>query len=138
VAGTANKTTPGDGDVDAFVDSVADERRRADARLILTLMREVTGEPAVLWGRAIVGFGSRHYRYATGREGDVPAVSFSPRKAQTVLYLTGLLDEYADLLERVGPYQTGKGCLYLKRVDENDEAVLREMVARSVRLAADA
>jgi len=66
----------------------------------------------------------------------MPVVSFSPRKAQTVLYLIGLLDEYADLLARVGPYPTGKGCLYLKRVDQNDPAVIREMAARSVRLAA--
>lgn len=136
VGSSGNKTIAGDGDVDAFIDAVADEQRRSDARLIVRLMRETTGEPAVMWGRAIVGFGSRHYRYPSGREGDMPAVSFSPRKAQTVLYLTGLLDEYADLLARLGPYTTGKGCLYLKRVDQNDPAVIREMVARSVHIAA--
>ena len=138
MAGNANKTTPGDGDADAFIAAVPDEQRRDDARLVVALMREATGEPAVMWGSSIVGFGSRHYRYATGREGDVPAVGFSPRKAQTVLYLTGQLDDYADLLGRVGPHKTGKGCLYLKRVDQNDRTVLREIIARSYHAAADA
>lgn len=129
----ANKTIPGDGDVGAFLDGVADERRRDDARHLVELMGAVTGQPAVMWGTAIIGFGSRHYRYETGREGDVPAVSFSPRKAQTVLYLNGGLDAYQDLLERLGPYTTGKGCLYLKRVGDADDAVLRELVDRSFR-----
>jgi hypothetical protein len=126
-----NITTPGDGDVGAFVDGVADERRRADARHLVELMGTVTGQPAVLWGRAIIGFGSRHYRYASGREGDVPAVSFSPRKARTVLYLNGGLDVYQDLLDRLGPHTTSKGCLYLQRVTDADDAVLRELIARS-------
>ncbi|GAB3851801.1 hypothetical protein GCM10027610_079020 [Dactylosporangium cerinum] len=127
----SNITTPGDGDVGAFVDGVADERRRDDARHLVELMGAVTGQPAVLWGSAIIGFGTRHYRYESGREGDMPAVSFSPRKAQTVLYLSGGLDVYQDLLERLGPHTTGKGCLYLKRVGDADDAVLRELVGRS-------
>jgi hypothetical protein len=130
----ANQTTAGDGDVGAFVDGVTDERRREDARHLVTLMGAVTGQPAVLWGRAIIGFGSRHYRYESGREGDVPAVGFSPRKAQTVLYLTGGLEAYQDLLDRLGPHTTGKSCLYLKRVGDADDAVLRELVGRSFRM----
>jgi hypothetical protein len=129
-----NITTPGDGDVSAFVDGVADERRRADARHLVALMGAVTGQPAILWGTAIIGFGSRHYRYESGREGDMPAVSFSPRKAQTVLYLSGGPEAYQDLLDRLGPHTTGKGCLYLKRVGDADDAVLREMVGRSFRM----
>ncbi len=129
-----NLTIAGDGDVGAFVDGVADERRRADARHLVALMGAVTGQPAVMWGRAIVGFGSRHYRYESGREGDVPAVSFSPRKAQTVLYLSGGLELYQDLLDRLGPHTTGKSCLYLKRVGDADDAVLREIVGRSFRM----
>jgi len=136
VAGNANKTMPGGGDADAFIAAVADEQRRDDPRLVVALMREATGEPAVMWGSSIVGFGARHYRYATGREGDVPAVGFSPRKAQTVLYLTGQLDDYADLLGRVGPHKAGKGCLHFKRVDQNDRAVLREIIVRSYQAAA--
>jgi hypothetical protein len=136
VADGASKTTPTTADVGAFVDSVADDHRRADAWLLLDIMRAATGQPPVMWGTSIVGFGSRHYRYASGREGDVPAVSFSPRKAQTVLYLTGGLAKYADLLPRLGQHQTGKGCLYLKRVDQADAAILREIAARSYRFAA--
>ena len=130
-----NLTVPGDGDVGVFVDGVADERRRADARHLVELMGTVTGQPAVMWGRAIIGFGSRHYRYESGREGDMPAVSFSPRKAQTVLYLTGGLEAYRDLLDRLGPHTTSKGCLYLKRVGDADDAVLREIVGRSFGMA---
>ncbi|WP_344502208.1 DUF1801 domain-containing protein [Dactylosporangium maewongense] len=126
-----NQTVAGDGDVGEFVEGVADERRRGEARQLVALMGAVTGAPAVLWGKAIVGFGSRHYRYDSGREGDIPAVSFSPRKAQTVLYLTGGVDAYQDLLGRLGPHTTGKGCLYIKRVDAVDDAVLREIVGRS-------
>lgn len=130
-----NRTTATDGDVGAFVDAVADEQRRRDARLLVDLMGEVTGEPAVLWGSSIIGFGTMHYRYASGREGDTAAIGFSPRKAQTVLYLIGQMDDYRDLLDRLGPHQTGKGCLYLKRVDQVDPAALREIVARSHRVA---
>jgi hypothetical protein len=126
-----NQTTAGDGDVGAFVDGVTDERRRDEARHLVGLMGAVTGQPAVLWGRAIIGFGSRHYRYESGREGDIAAISFSPRKAQMVLYLSGGVEHYQDLLDRLGPHSTGKGCLYLKRVGDVDDAVLREIVGRS-------
>jgi hypothetical protein len=119
---------------DAFVEGVADERRRAEARRLVELMGEETGQPAVLWGQSIIGFGSRHYRYESGREGDVPAIGFSPRKAQTVLYLTGGVEAYQDLLARLGPHTTGKGCLYLKRLDTVDDTVLREIVGRSFHL----
>ena len=130
-----SKTIPTGGDVHAFIAGVPDEQRRRDAQLLAELFAQVTGEPPVLWGTAIVRFGSRHYRYDSRREGDVPAVSFSPRKAQTVLYLTGALAEYEDLLSRLGPYQTGKGCLYLKRVDQVDTAALQEIATRSYHAA---
>jgi hypothetical protein len=131
-----NTTTATDGDVGAFIAAVADDQRRHDAQLLVDLMREVTGQRPTLWGSAIVGFGSRHYRYASGREGDTPAVGFSPRKAQSVLYLTGSPDDYDDLLQRLGRHRLGKGCLYLRRVDQADATALREIVARSYRLAA--
>lgn len=131
----ANKTTANDGDVDAFLAGITDEQRRRDAIALTGLMREVTGQPAVLWGPAIVGFGTYHYRYPTGREGDIPAVSFSPRKSQTTLYPLGDLAEYAELLERVGPHTLGKGCLYIKRVDQADQAALRGIIAQSYRKA---
>jgi hypothetical protein len=137
VADDANKTTATDASVSGFIDNVADEQRRNDARLLVGLMQEATGQQPVMWGSGIVGFGIRHYRYASGREGDFPPVSFAPRKAQTALYLTGGLDKFEDLLARLGPHSTGKGCLYLKRVDQADAGVLRDLVARSYRLAAE-
>ena len=124
--------------MDAFLDAIPDERRRADARLLIDLMTEVTGQAPELWPANIVGFGKYHYKYDSGREGDTIAVGFAPRKAQTVVYVTGYLDNYADLLERLGPHTRGKGCLYLKRVADLDTAVLREIVARSYRNAAPA
>jgi hypothetical protein len=133
MAESSNKTTANEGDAGVFVDAIADEQRRSDAHLLVDLMREVTGQPAVMWGTAIIGFGSRHYRYPSGREGDTMAVGFAPRKAQSVLYLTGGLSEYEDLLAQLGQYQTGKGCLYLKRVDQADTQALRDIVARSYR-----
>ena len=120
-----------DDDVEAFLGTITDEQRHRDARLLVDLMREVTGEPPAMWGTSIIGFGSRHYRYGSGREGDVAAIGFSPRKAQTVLYLTGDLEQYADLLDRLGPHTHGKGCVYVKRADRVDRAALREIVARS-------
>ncbi|MFF5081299.1 DUF1801 domain-containing protein [Actinoplanes sp. NPDC000266] len=118
-------------DVATFLDTIDDDQRQRDARLLVALMAEVTGEPPAMWGSAIIGFGSRHYRYDSGREGDVAAIGFSPRKGQTSIYLTGYLEAYEDLLEKLGPHKTGKGCLYLKRVDQADQESLRQIVARS-------
>ena len=128
---------PAGADVAGFVAAVADDRRRRDAEALVELMGEVTGQPPVLWGTSIVGFGSRHYRYPSGREGDTAAVGFSPRSASTVLYLTGAVEDYADLLAGLGPHRTGKGCVYLTRVDQVDATALRAVVARSYRAATD-
>lgn len=130
------KTTATDGDVRDFVAAVPDDRRRRDAELLVDLLGEATGEPPVLWGTSIVGFGTRHYRYPSGREGDTAAVGFSPRAGRTVLYLTGGIEEYADLLAALGPHRTGTACLYLPRVEEVDRTVLREIAVRSHRAAA--
>jgi len=131
VADSTNKTTATGGDVQAFLAGIGDDQRRRDAEALAELMREVTGQPAVLWGTSIVGFGTYHYRYETGREGDTAAISFSPRAAATTLYLTGAMEEYAGALGRLGPHKLGKGCLYLKRVDQVDPEALREIVALS-------
>jgi hypothetical protein len=135
MASRDNKTKATDGDVRIFVEKVGNEQRRSDAALLIDLIEGITGLPAVLWGTSIIGFGSRHYRYESGREGDMPAVAFSPRSAETVLYLSGGLEKYSDLLARVGAHRTGKGCLYLKRVSSVDPGVLREIVARSYEFA---
>jgi hypothetical protein len=131
----AQKTQPTGADVEAFLDAVPDERRRADARTLCALLADATGEPPVLWGATIVGFGSYHYRYESGHEGTSALVGFSPRKPHLVLYLAGgFEDRHARLLARLGPHKTGKGCLYLKRLDDVDLDVLRELVDRSVRV----
>ncbi len=126
------KTTAGGGDVQAFLEAVADEQRRADAKVVCDLMSETTGEPPVMWGDSIVGFGSRHMRYATGREIDWMVIGFSPRKANLTLYLMEGYDGYGEQLARLGKFSTGKSCLYIKRLSDVDMDVLRELVTSSV------
>ncbi|MEU1685317.1 DUF1801 domain-containing protein [Micromonospora sp. NPDC005707] len=128
-------TVPTDASVDDFLAAVPDDRRRADAERLCALLREVTGEPPVMWGPSIVGFGTYRYTYAGGRTGDWPLVGFSPRKQQLVVYLVGGYEErYPSVLARLGPHKTRKGCLYLKRLDDVDESALRELVDRTVRV----
>ena len=118
--------------VAGFLAAVPDEQRRQDARRLCAMMREITGEPPTMWGTSIIGFGTYHYRYASGHEGDAPLASFSPRRQHLAIYLVGEFgDRYQPLLARLGPHQTGKGCLYLKRLDDVDHDVLRELVDRS-------
>ena len=126
------KTKATDGDVEAFLASIEDDARRADAHAVCALIAEAAKAPPVMWGSAIVGFGHRTLRYPDGRETDWMAVGFSPRKASTTLYLAGALEDYADLLADLGKHATGKGCLYVKRLDDVDLAVLRKIVSRSV------
>jgi len=131
-------TAANDDDVEAFLDSIADEVRQSDAREVRALMSAAAKAPAVMWGSAIVGFGSRRLRYDDAREIDWMVIGFSPRKASTTLYLSGGVDHYADLFARLGKHTTGKGCLYLKRVSDVDRDVLVEVIARSVAHATQA
>jgi len=125
------KTQPHEGSVEAFLNGVEDDGKREDAFALLTLMEEVTGEPATMWGDSIVGFGSYHYRYASGREGDWFLTGFSPRKRDLTLYIMAGFDRYDALLEKLGKFKTGKSCLYLKRLGDVDLDVLRELVRQS-------
>jgi hypothetical protein len=128
---TAPTTQP----VSEFLAAVPDERRRADAHTLVAIMRGITGEEPVMWGQSIVGFGTYHYRYASGHEGDSPLAAFSPRKQHLVVYLVaGFADRYPSALARLGPHRTGKGCLYLKSLDGIDRAVLGELIERSTRV----
>ena len=131
MADTTRKTQPHDGDVDAFLATVDDARRRTDAEAVLALMRDVTGVEPVMWGGSIVGFGTQRYTTADGREHDYFAVGFSPRKAALTLYGLTYYESNQDLLDRLGPHRTGKGCLYVTRLDRVDATVLRELVERS-------
>jgi hypothetical protein len=129
---TELKTKPSDDDVEVFLASVEDEGRRADAQAVCALIANAADAPPVMWGSAIVGFGHRVLRYPDGRETDWMAIGFSPRKANTTLYLTGGLETYADLLADLGKHTTAKGCLYIKRLADVDLAVLAKIVRRSV------
>ncbi len=126
------KTTPTPASVDAYIDAVEDAQKRADCRAVAAMMAEVTGAPARMWGPSIVGFGSYHYRYASGREGDFMETGFAARKRAITLYIMAGFSEYGDLLAKLGKHDTGKSCLYVKRMADVDQAVLREMVERSV------
>lgn len=126
------KTRPTGQSVEAFLAGLADERQREDSRALIALMREITGEEPRMWGPSIIGFGSYHYRYASGREGDAPLTGFSPRKQNLSVYLAYGFERQADLLERLGKHKLGKACLYLKRLDDADPAALRELIERSV------
>ena len=124
-------------DVEAFLASIPDSGRRADALTLCALMQEITGEPPAMWGSSIIGFGSYHYRYESGREGDSALAGFAPRKQATVVYLDPD-SRAAELLDRLGPVKTGKGCVYVKRLDDIDRDALRELIDRSVRARRDA
>jgi len=124
-----NKTKATKVSVAAFIDTITDQNRRADAKALVKLMQKAAGEKPKMWGPSIIGFGSYHYTYDSGREGDMPVVAFSPRKAATVLY--GLSDSEA-LLPKLGKHTRGKGCLYIKKLADVDQKVLETMAAKAV------
>jgi len=127
-----NKTKATKLSVAAFIDALPDETKRADAKALVKLMQTATGEKPAMWGPSIIGFGSYHYKYDSGREGDMPLAGFSPRKAATVLYImTGLCDSQA-LLAKLGKHTTGKACLYVKKLADVDQKVLEALVVKSV------
>ena len=129
----SQKTQPTEADVEAFLNAVPDPGRRDDARTVCRLLGDVTGEPAVLWGPSIVGFGAYSYRYPSGHEGRSALVGFSPRKRNLVVYLVGGFEErYPELVEGLGLHKAGRGCLYLKRLADVDLGVLRQLVERSI------
>jgi hypothetical protein len=126
------KTKPTEVPVADFIGAVENPQRRADAGTLCALLEEVSGEPATMWGPSIIGFGRYHYRYASGHEGDAPRLGFSPRKAQTVLYVMGGFEGQDDLVARLGKVKTSVACLYVNRLDQIDMDVLREMATRSL------
>lgn len=127
-----NKTAFTNADVRTFINSVKDERQRADAHRIASMMERLTGHAPEMYGPSIIGFGRCHYKYESGREGDMPRLGFSPRKGQTVLYITDGYDKYAQLMSRLGKHKTGRSCLYIKRLDDIDEAVLEQLCVESL------
>ncbi len=124
--------------VDEFIDAVPDESARQDCRTLVDLMRRVTGAEPEMWGDSIVGFGNYHYRYASGRENDWFYLGFAPRKRELALYVIAGIEQFEDLLRRLGKYRTGKTCLYVKRLADIDLDVLEEIAAASLWALKDA
>ena len=127
------KTKVNNASVEGFLNSVKDEQTREDCFEILKMMKQVTKEEPKMWGSSIVGFGSYHYKGASGREGDWMLTGFSPRKQNLSLYLMHGFDEQKDLLKKLGKHKTSMGCLYIKKLDDVDKKVLKELVAGSVK-----
>jgi hypothetical protein len=125
------KTKPTSVSPRTFISQVESEQRRKDCRELAALMKDITGHPPKMWGPSIVGFDRCRYKYASGREGEMLLTGFSPRKQDLVLYLGPGL-ENASLMERLGKHKRGKGCLYLKKLDDIDRSVLRELITASV------
>ena len=130
---TELKTKVNAASVEAFLNSVTDQQQREDCFEILKLMQQVTKETPKMWGTSIVGFGSYHYKGASGREGDWMLTGFSPRKQNLTLYLMGGFDLHKDLLKKLGKYKTSVGCLYIKKLDDVDKKVLKKLVTESVK-----
>ncbi|MGZ9100794.1 MAG: DUF1801 domain-containing protein [Brevundimonas sp.] len=126
------KMKPTDVSVADFIAAVENPRRRADAETLCALFEEISGEPPVMWGPSIIGFGRYHYRYASGHEGDSPRLGFSPRKAQTVAYVMSGFEGQEDMIARIGKVKTSVSCMYINRLDQIDLGVLREMAVASL------
>jgi hypothetical protein len=121
--------------VESVLDALSDDGRRADARRLCALMQDITGEPPAMWGASIIGFGTYRYRYDSGHEGSSALASFAPRRDHLAIYLIGGYEErYPALLDRLGTHRSSKGCLYLKRLDDVDVDVLRDLIDRTVRV----
>jgi hypothetical protein len=118
--------------VEAFLNRVENKKKRNDSFAILRLMKQVTGEEPEMWGDSIVGFGKYHYKYASGREGDWFLTGFSPRVQNLTLYIMAGFDEYDQLLHKLGKHSTGKSCLYIKKIEDVNVEVLKELVKKSV------
>lgn len=129
---TELKTKPNDLSVKTFLDSIADHQVRSDCYKLVELMQKITGQEAKMWGNTIVGFGSYHYKYASGREGDWMITGFAPRKQNLTVYIMEGFDRHKVELARLGPYTTGKSCLYIKKLEDINLSILKEIIKNSV------
>jgi len=127
-----NKTKATAKSVPDFLNSIEDPVRKKDCLTISAMMEELSGSKPKMWGDSIVGFGNYHYKYASGREGDWFQVGFSPRKHALTLYIMGYLEFYQEILDKLGKYKHGKGCLYIKNLDDVDLDVLKKLIVTSI------
>jgi hypothetical protein len=127
-----NKTTANDQSVEEFLNAIADEQKRKDSFTVVELLKEASGMEPKMWGSSIVGVGSYHYKYESGREGDTMLAGFSPRKQNLTFYNVGGFEQYGDLLSQLGKHSLGKGCLYIKRLNDVDLPTLKKLIEASV------
>lgn len=127
------KTKPGRGSVVTFLNSIDDEQKRNDTYMLLNLMEEVSGEKPLMWGASIIGFGTYHYKYESGREGDWFLTGFSPRKHNFSIYIMSGFSNYDELMGKLGKHKTGKSCLYVNRLSDIEIEVLNQLVRESVK-----
>jgi len=127
-----NKTTETTNSVTDFINTIADETKRNDCFRIIELMQKQTGFEPKMWGTAIVGFGSYHYKYESGREGDAPLAGFSPRANAITLYLSSNFNTREELLKKFGKHKTGKGCIYIKKLEDINTSILKKMITDAV------
>lgn len=132
-----NKTKPTEQSVESFLENLDDQQKISDSYSLIELMRDVTGCEPKMWGSSIIGFDQYHYKYASGREGDFLKVGFSPRKRELSIYLMCDYDNQENLMKRLGKHRTGKSCLYVKKLEDIDLSVLRELVEESVKFVDD-
>ena len=127
------KTKPTKASVEKFLNGIADETRREDCFKVARIMEEITGEKPTMWGPSIVGFGSYHYKYASGQEGDWPIAAFSPRKRDLTLYLLPGFAKSGELMKQLGKHSTGVSCLYIKRLSDIHVPTLKKLIRDSVK-----
>lgn len=127
------KTRPTDASVEDFLKSVEHPQKREDGFELLEMMKEITNEEPIMWGPSIIGFGSYHYKYESGREGDMPLTGFSPRKKSLTVYIMSGFEEYKDLLDKLGKHKIGKSCLYINKLADVDKNVLKKIIKKSLK-----
>jgi len=131
MAKAKNKTVETDGSVMDFINSVDHEKRKEDAKKVLSMLKDITGSPAKMWGNSLIGFGNYHYKYESGREGDFFKAGLSPRKTALTIYIMAGFERFEELMAKLGKYKTGKSCLYIKKLEDVDEEVLKELMQAS-------
>ena len=127
------KTKPTKASVKEFLNQITDKERRDDCFTVAKIMEEITGDKPKMWGPSIVGFGTWHYKYATGREGDWPIAAFSPRKKDLTLYLMMGFQKHTELMQKLGKHSTGKSCLYIKRLSDIHVPTLKKLIKTSIK-----
>jgi uncharacterized protein DUF1801 len=127
------KTKPTTASVEKFLNKVADETRREDCFTVARMMEEITGSKPTMWGESIVGFGSYHYKYASGQEGDWPLAAFAPRKNELTVYIMPGFERYKDLMAQLGKYRNARSCLYIKRLSDVHVPTLKKLIRESVK-----